>query len=69
MSKTLPIKHVAKLLGTQPKTVYKHIERKRYKKDDKTAAVDTESFRQYVAKIGSYHEKMYRLYANIYNRL
>lgn len=69
MSERLPITTVAELLGTHPKAVYKHIERKRYAKDDKSSSVDVESFKDYIGKTLDYHQAMFEKYYNVYQKL
>ena len=65
----IPIKTVANLLKIKPDTVYKHCERKHYKKDDKSDSIDAKSFADYVAKMGKYHQERYKFYLNLYNSL
>ena len=65
----IPIKTVASLLKIKPDTVYKHCERRHYKKDDKSNSVVANTFIDYLGEMGRYHQKKYEFYTKLYRDL
>lgn len=65
----IPIQTVARALQVRPNTIYKYISRNRFKKDDKSDSILGNTFAQYVAKMGKYHEQKYKFYLKLYNSL
>lgn len=65
----IPIKIVANALQVKTDTIYKYIGRNRFKKDDKSDSILGNTFVQYVAKMGKYHEQKYKFYLKLYNSL
>ena len=65
----IPIKTAANALQVKTDTIYKYISRNRFKKDDKSDSILGNTFAQYVAKMGKYHEQKYKFYLKLYNSL